>query len=237
VILTDGKVLTVDAARKKAVEEGFLDGIPSQVVMMLLEEREIKNPTMSIIFSGAIRKTVLEKLYPYTATLMSKWAAVKGTLMHSGQEHYPEPADCISEKRFYYVLNGLKFGGQIDKYYPDSKTLRDIKTIKSIPKTPWGSHVGQINGYRWLMQKNGYEVDKMEVFYISWDDARLLDVSWMSDDLVEHKLITLGGALIKGIQERVIPPKSMCQPNFCSFCNVREICEDLDFSQRLEENL
>ena len=88
---------------------------------------------------------------------------VLGTAMHSIIEDEEDP-NVITELPLEY--QGVV--GTVDAYYPEHKRLVDHKTTRWLKKAnlPYGDHEKQVNIYRWLLENNGFEVDRMFLHYI-----------------------------------------------------------------------
>lgn len=83
------------------------------------------------------------------------------------------PDKYITERRFFTEVHGKQFGGKIDLYFLEEKELRDYKF------TGWykfrggvvpSDYVWQANINAYLMELNGFKVDKLsvEVVYRDW---------------------------------------------------------------------
>lgn len=90
-----------------------------------------------------------------------------GTAMHSIMERAGEEIGWIAEKRYYADVNGVKIGGQIDAYDPESKDLYDYKR-SFVSQYMYGTkpeHEAQLNVNGWLMEQNGVEVEGIKISY------------------------------------------------------------------------
>ena len=87
--------------------------------------------------------------------------------------------DVISEKRYYTESNGWKVGGQVDMI--DGKTLYDFK-VTSVWNYVYDDHKkyeNQANVNRFILSKNGVEIDKVENILILRD--------WIKSKSVKEK--------------------------------------------------
>lgn len=114
---------------------------------------------------GPPKIEALQKRYPekISEDASDRLWSLMGQLMHLLLERGLSKAE-IGEIRYYTMVAGWKLGGQIDLYDPATKTLYDYKytTVYSYvfwPKEEW---VNQANVNRYLMEKNGIEVKKLQ---------------------------------------------------------------------------
>jgi len=110
-----------------------------------------------------LRRSWYEVLEPRPEHVSEVLYRVLGTAMHSIVEGM-EDEHMIAEMPLEY--HGIV--GTVDAYYPEKKRLVDHKTSRWIKKAnlPYGEHEMQVNIYRWMLEGNGYPVDRMYVHYI-----------------------------------------------------------------------
>lgn len=95
-----------------------------------------------------------------------------GTAFHMLMEKYTSK-NCLSEYHTSATYKGVTISGVVDCYDIFEKTIIDYKTtsVTSImyndgPKPEW---VMQLNIYKALLEKEGYQVDKMKIIAIARD--------------------------------------------------------------------
>lgn len=84
------------------------------------------------------------------------------------------PERYVAEKRLYAEVHGKMLGGQLDLYDKVTKTLYDYKETKvwKVTKGDVSEWEAQANINRWIMSKNGYEVQEIRyiAFLKDWSD-------------------------------------------------------------------
>jgi len=133
-----------------------------------------------------------------------------------------ESEDLLLEKPLVIELNGVRISGIPDVYDKKTKTLLDYKHpgIKSAERN-MQSYFMQTNIYRYMLQKNGYPVDKIDIvlFYRDWAKAKTLseinypksaietvNVPIMSDKEVHDFLYERINTIKAYESEHILPP-------------------------------
>lgn len=94
-----------------------------------------------------------------------------GTAIHKILELGARPTDVV-EKRYFAEFLGLKVGGKIDLYEPDTKVLYEVKSCltKAFDKKHGGGKksewIAQASINRCLMKLNGIDVDRVVI--VGW---------------------------------------------------------------------
>jgi len=100
-----------------------------------------------------------------------------GTAFHMLMEKYTTKS-CLTEYHTSRVHNGVTISGVVDSYDTGRKQIIDYKTTSATsmmynegPKPEW---IKQLNVYRWLLEGEGYQVDKMTIIAIArdWNSAK-----------------------------------------------------------------
>ena len=81
------------------------------------------------------------------------------------------------EERLFVNINGKVIGGQYDLYLTDSHTLIDFKLTKANSYIFGGreeKYSSQMNINKYILEKNGYTVDKLDIveIYRDWDEKK-----------------------------------------------------------------
>jgi hypothetical protein len=127
---------------------------------------------------GCMRSTYLERTIDYAASPLSMWWTLRGELIHRLVERpdHDNPEIRRSELQLSAELDGITITGRVDNYklrFLDYGVLKDWKSIGDnglqyiIYDGAKEDHVWQTNIYSWLLRKNGYRVDTIEIAYLS----------------------------------------------------------------------
>jgi len=86
-----------------------------------------------------------------------------------------EPS-AITEKRLFAVVDGYVVSGKLDRLHLTEKTLQDYKVTSawSYVNNAVEDWTKQLNMYKWLADKNGIEVNRLEIVAIfrDWSQSR-----------------------------------------------------------------
>ena len=112
---------------------------------------------------GCLKRTWYEETEPLPERPSDVMYRILGTATHALLED-EQDENLITELPLEY--EGIV--GRVDAYYPTSDTLIDLKTTRWLmpAKLPYGDHELQVNVYRWLLENNGYPVNRMFLHYI-----------------------------------------------------------------------
>ena len=134
-------------------------------------DRDYDDMTFSVTeILNPVRMIWLNKRYKneIETDVSSRIWSLLGTSTHHIVEEY-ETDTSITEERLYHNIEGLTLTGQIDIY--EDKTLWDLK-VTSMWSKMYGYPIQweqQLNIYRYLMVKSGFEVDKLKSLVIFRD--------------------------------------------------------------------
>lgn len=106
------------------------------------------------------------------------WNVFIGSSVHGGiHEGLKSNDDYIMEQRLFVDVNGVKISGSPDLYQKSTAIIYDHKTMTT---AAFGLEVKpeyeqQLNGYAYLLRKNGYKVNglKLNVIYLDWRKAAI----------------------------------------------------------------
>lgn len=224
-----------------AGETGSWGDYPYPLIKSALEDRDRDEVHVSVteITGGAWRRVVLEHLFDYYVDLDQAVARVLGTWMHEGYASQFDNTLVVLEQRlggFVGVGDPLFITGQIDCYLPAQRRLIDLKTTGRMPPEPYDSQLQQLAAYVSLLDRHCYVVDSACIHYIQRDGKGLrvyeLDVEgehdWVWDVARTDDMLYAGAKVIyAGINDGAIPPLEQCKEQFCPFCDVRTICEEV----------
>jgi hypothetical protein len=141
-------------------------------------EEHTKDNISATALLGCLRSTYLERITDYAAPPESMWFSLRGELIHRLIERpdMDNPYLRRSEMRLHAEVNGMKISGQVDNYklrFLEKGVLKDWKSIGDnglqyiIFDGAKEEHMWQTNIYAWLCRQNGYEVDRIEIAYLS----------------------------------------------------------------------
>ena len=150
--------------------------------------KEEKENITATTLSGCPRELALVRRKNIYIDPMREIWAFRGVLSHQIVNFNQDTEGVITEKRFHGNIGGIEFSGQPDEYVIEKKFLRDYKTCERVPtyNSPFTNHITQLNLYKYLLSFNGYEVEKVEVVYISMKEVKRLACSvkgdkWLND--------------------------------------------------------
>ncbi|MHA1279474.1 MAG: PD-(D/E)XK nuclease family protein [Candidatus Helarchaeota archaeon] len=110
-----------------------------------------------------LRRSFYDKTQPMPERPSDAMYRILGTATHSLLE---DEADehLMTETPLEY--KGVV--GTVDAFYPETGTIVDYKTTRWLKKAnlPYGDHEMQVNVYRWLLENNGYKVNRIFLQYI-----------------------------------------------------------------------
>lgn len=178
----------------KAYAADHLDEVPYDPAiidnMWNGRERNFYSPTM---MTGCPRQEVLKRLEDYYLEPEKAYKAWRGTLAHTMLENLKHEADAVLEKRFKALLplgdgSGVWMFGKPDKIVPSKTRLIDYKTLEEVKSTPKDGWTPQLSSYRWLLGKNGIEINEAVIQQISMGKAKRLPVEMWDLDYTEEWL-------------------------------------------------
>lgn len=119
-------------------------------------------------FAEPLRITILKSRYGDTLSPIDRVPLLIGTAVHKIIEDKTE--NKIDRLSIRFKSMDIKLSGKIDYYDLSEKTLYDFKITKvysgrEIKK----EYIYQLNIYKYLMELNGYQVDKLKLCYIYLD--------------------------------------------------------------------
>ena len=104
---------------------------------------------------------------------------------------------------------------------------KDLSGIaEQLPPRPYGHHEQQLNVYRWLLSRNGVQVDRLEVVYMDMRDVVRVEVTtWDLDEA--DRFVRERVAALTEAEKKLPPPLDPDETWECRYCHVREICAAL----------
>lgn len=141
--------------------------------------------------SWALRKNNWDRLEVDLTNIISSRF---GTIVHESL------AECIKidesrgdfkEKRFYTVVNGQKISGKADLFV--DHTVKDYKTtsVYKYLKQDYSDYIKQLSVNRYILIKNGYEVNEVGSIYFifnDWNKKDIIKEGYPSARIVEVKM-------------------------------------------------
>lgn len=221
--LVGGAGVSAEDALAQAWATGDFAGLDPVTVTALTQGRHSPGTlSMSTIFGGMLHRAWLEAHHPAPIQPKRGWYALRGVWLHKGFESVPVPdgVEVIRERTFSVVVNGLEVRGTPDLFIPSLGILYDLKTVGAIPDKPHARHVGQLSGYKWLLEQHGYSVQEGYIIYVSFDAYRKMQADfWPQEDVIQ------------AIEEAVViwqddapPGRAFCNTAFCRTCPVFRTC-------------
>jgi hypothetical protein len=201
-----GAQMTVAGELIKALRDSALDSERSQQTSIGPSEL------------GGCRRRVYHRIHktPVVNDDVLTLSAVMGTAIHGHIEkviHVLDPTKHRFETEIEVEAEGIK--GHIDVYDRLNHEVMDWKTtkIKNLGYFPTQQQRWQVQVYGWLMDKNGYHVEKVTLVAISRDgDER--DIVYYSEDY-DPKVALQAIEWLQQIQLRTEPPAPERDVSFC----------------------
>lgn len=227
-----------------AESEGAFDGFPPAALKKMGEGQD-RDP---LVFSPSsatdcLRKKFLLRESPYWLVPEKRWALTVGNALHAmfdeGGEH--------NEQRIQLKLpNDVIMSGQPDKYDAARRCIVDYKTVSSFDYYDGATkqrkrlgneakkeHQIQVNLYKLLLERNGFPVERAEVWYVRTTKEatrRLVPVKLWPLDVIEE-LATVLSEPLRVYKETGELPQAYTpdEPDYwrCGFCEVRRECSRL----------
>jgi CRISPR/Cas system-associated exonuclease Cas4 (RecB family) len=129
------------------------------------------------------RQTILKRrIKEFTVNPDNLFWLLRGKAIHSTiEEQNKEFKHILAEKAFEVEINGFRLIGHIDEFDTKTRTLIDYKTTSDIRYAPFEDHKYQMNVYKYLMEKNGYRVERMILIYLDMKKAKKCFVTPIKD--------------------------------------------------------
>jgi len=147
--------------------------LPEMVVQAVANERNYDDKTYSVTeILNPVRQILLSRRYKDSLVedASDRIFALLGTATHYIVEQY-ESDKALSEERIKYTFdNGYSVTGAFDIY--EDKTLFDLKTTSvwsKVYRSGYDKWEQQLNIYRYLLVKQGFEVDALKIVAIYRD--------------------------------------------------------------------
>jgi CRISPR/Cas system-associated exonuclease Cas4 (RecB family) len=180
---------------------------------------------------GGCRRKVWYRLnaQPHTNENQSKLAAIMGTAIHAAIEDAIQHLD--PEGKDYFVESEVSYGdmkAHVDLFIPSTGAVIDWKTskVKNLSYFPSKQQRWQVQLYGYLLSKNGYNVNTVNLVAIARDGAEK-DVKVHTEDYSEEIALEAMAWLeeVKAMQELPSPEKD------ATFC--KDYCQYYDESGQM----
>lgn len=194
-----------------------------------------------------LRQKILRRDNDYWLDPDNVWKMTRGSAIH---DYLDEDIEGQSEMHLRTTLsftdeNGevfdIEFGGTLDYYEPDTKTLIDYKTTKTFytfekgvgrkeKQYPTPEHELQLNLYAMLLRRHGMPVERAFLWYVSAGDGRkIVPVEVWPEDEAEEVAYNLASHMIGPKFKGELPAAyAEDDPNYwqCRFCPVFDVCKE-----------
>lgn len=203
---------------------------PHQVLSAMASEVRNQKGISTTGIIQCLRKTYLQMKEDYYVAPSDLYPAFRGQMIHSIMDRVPiaEEQDLIKERNYQVDIDGVTFSGRVDVFSPRLKLLIDYKTTVNFPKygKAYKSHSLQVNIYRWLLEKNGFPIDRIEIVYMNMRDILRIPVKLMDIDTLTDYIYSRVSLLNFALQSNTPPPAEIS--NLCSYCHVKEFCDKIE---------
>jgi hypothetical protein len=147
-----------------------IHGLPQALVDAIVKDSYVGGGDISVTtLTDTPQRRVLKKKYSklIVEDVIEKMFSLYGQIVHGILERSEKKA--VVEERLYMEVNGWQLSGQLDRLLTEEKAIEDWKTLSVFKKNTDGFEK-QLNVYRLLAHKNGYEVNHLRVlaFYRDW---------------------------------------------------------------------
>lgn len=221
-MLFDDYILAVNKGEEPgALPVPVLEGIKN----LLLDQEDVNGVIRVTSMLGCTRQIYFEKKIgsPEYVKPSSIYPMFRGTIAHKIMEGFTVPG-AVDEKRFVRDYKGFKITGKPDRILPAEKKIQDYKTTETLPEfgRVYKSHEEQLNIYRWLVGEE-YEIDNMEVIYISMKGAKTIRVRVWTDpeleEFLDNRIELIQNALVK---DELVPFEKIW---LCDYCDFQTECK------------
>jgi len=112
----------------------------------------------------------------------------------------------------------------------------EVKALKTAPALPYGHHIEQVNGYRWVLAANGYEIDVLEVVYLDMMQVKRTFAPVWDLDCTEQFIGERASIVKAALEGGPVPPKVQGEEAWqcpdhargkVGYCPVANICAEL----------
>lgn len=154
------------------------------------------------------------------------WARLRGTIFHEGFENGVDG----EEMRLFALVEHDDFGiarvaGRVDWFDEEYGVLHDYKTVKRFHvglDLPKETNLSQMTFYCWLLEKNGYTVNRVCLSYVSMDGIRSI---WIDrHDLISFRDEDVASIVAHVLSENV-PDVDSGSVWECRWCPFSDVCE------------
>lgn len=245
-ITKSGILLPREEALEKAAKDGHVDGWPLAILTLMLPAGvHSDRPSASVIAGGSWRQAVLTHILDYYIRPEDRMGMTRGTLIHGGLEKVILPGS--KSEKYLRVLIPNKadkpklLTGTIDRIDTgDGGKVIDYKTTSHIPDAMYDTHLYQLAIYAWMARWSGYSVNDVAIVYISWNEARYVDICQTVDGkyikAINHPLLQdeelfiewvtyAWNVLANGFEHNFVPGRTECNTQWCQNCPVKWACD------------
>lgn len=250
-----GQRFSLEKALQIAEENGTFYGWVPAALRAMTNERNDGDWLSPSQADNCARQRVLKSSHPYYLDPDKQYLPFMGTAIHmalaDAEKNVPY---VLTEQHLSATVNVVVDGevvevtvaGTADRIDTKYKRLTDYKGVASFRyydkklgkqvnrEMPSPSHEVQANIYKWLAEENGYDVDRVDIWYIRLERAatrRLVEVEvWSPEDA--GIMVAEYAQTIAEQSEGTLPPADFLDEEhdqhwLCNLCPVREYCESL----------
>jgi hypothetical protein len=126
---------------------------PYELIRAVMEQHQERDYiSTSMLTGGCMRGNVIERKADYVDSLDARYAALRGTWIHSLLEEMARDG-AIAEWRFFTKVGDLEFSCSPDIVVPDQGILSDYKTTENPPSFGYAyrHHTEQLQVNRWVV--------------------------------------------------------------------------------------
>lgn len=127
--------------------------------------------------------------------------------------------------------------GRVDGY--EDGVIYELKTVRTIPSTPYSHHIRQVEYYRVLLEKNGYHVSYAIIIYVNVNNLSLKSFLILFDrslEEVEIELLERKNKLLEHLNKREAPPPIPDEPWACDYCRFAYLCGFDQYAKKNKRN-
>lgn len=225
----DGREMPFDEyieSVRKGEEPGALPvPVLEGIKAMAMNREDVGKALRVTSMLGCIRNLYFDQKIGELYIAPSSWYPMfRGVMAHKAMEGFVVPG-AVDEKRYEREWKGVMITGKPDRIIPAERRIQDYKSTQEVPEfgKPYKSHEEQLNLYRWLVGIE-YEIDELEVIYMSMKGAKAIKVRVWTDRELEAFLDEKVEKIQEALTKDILPEYEKIP--LCAYCPFTTECKE-----------